>query len=710
MISSRSKRLHRRSSLLSSLCRSLAFGALVVGGLAASSSGCSNLATYVDSDTALGRVVVYRNGIAYYERRAKVNESTITLTVPADKIDDFLKSLTVTNAKTGKTLPVSYPTRGATRGNTVEMTIQLPGKGPHDAILTYITEAPAWKPSYRVVIAKDGKVKVQGWAIVDNTSGEDWKDVHVGVGSSSALSFRFDLRSVRNVHRQQLHDKTGFAKAPPTGGVLLGGDGQGKGGGGKVASRASRINTAWRDADIPRAAGHPDLDNNDDSTVDRMPKGSLANKKTKAFYYKNQRAEQKVKQLASQLNRRSGNVVIEGLAKPGEHDGKAKAVDSANMLRNKLIKFGVAPARLRVAIRKAGANERSRVMLAEEGVSASDSAAASQPVGESHFESKVPMTVSKGTSAMVSILQKDAAGDEVYLYAADGARGNQRFAFKAVRFRNPTDSTLETGPVTVYGDSKFIGEGLTEPIPPGATAIIPFALDRQVVVERDGGTKDRISQLMTLQRGVLTAQVQHIRKTKLKITNRLHKAARVFIRHRVRKGWKLVNNPKLFERMGESHLFEVTLKRGETRTVAIDEATPLRQTIDLRSDVGVGLVKVYLQDGTAEKRFAEPMKKLITVWNSMAAHRAKIEGLRERIGEFRSRMDELHTQIVSLKAVKTGGSLMKHLQKKLKEISELIQKSTISIVNNQEQLMLSRIKFQDGVAELSLAPRKQAGK
>ena len=42
---------------------------------------------------ALGRVVVYRNGIAYYERQARVEGDTLTLDVPHDKVDDFLKSL-----------------------------------------------------------------------------------------------------------------------------------------------------------------------------------------------------------------------------------------------------------------------------------------------------------------------------------------------------------------------------------------------------------------------------------------------------------------------------------------------------------------------------------------------------------------------------------------------------------------------------------------
>ncbi|HEX8791809.1 MAG TPA: DUF4139 domain-containing protein, partial [Polyangiaceae bacterium] len=169
--------------------------------------GCGGATSYVHTDTTLGRVVVYRNGVAYFERTAHVDDDKLTLAVPADKVDDFLKSLTVVDAKTGEPTPVSYPTDpGANETGTglVDMKIELPGKRPHDLRLSYVTEAPAWKPSYRVVLGDDKKVDMVGWAIVDNTSGEDWKNVRLGVGASSALSFRFDLRSVRLVERETL--------------------------------------------------------------------------------------------------------------------------------------------------------------------------------------------------------------------------------------------------------------------------------------------------------------------------------------------------------------------------------------------------------------------------------------------------------------------------------------------------------------------------
>jgi hypothetical protein len=76
--------------------------------------------------------------------------------------------------------------------------------------------------------------------------------------------------------------------------------------------------------------------------------------------------------------------------------------------------------------------------------------------------------------------------------------------------------------------------------------------------------------------------------------------------------------------------------------------------------------------------------------------------MRRRLGDYRERMDELHGQILTLTAVKTGGELMGHLKTKMKQISDRVQKTTIQIVDQEEKLMLARVQFQDTLAELAL--------
>ncbi len=59
----------------------------------------------------------------------------------------------------------------------------------------YIQEAPVWKTSYRLVLDDEDKPFLQGWAIVENTTEDDWKDVRLSLVSGRPISFVMDLYS-----------------------------------------------------------------------------------------------------------------------------------------------------------------------------------------------------------------------------------------------------------------------------------------------------------------------------------------------------------------------------------------------------------------------------------------------------------------------------------------------------------------------------------
>ena len=146
-------------------------------------------------------MIIYRNGVAYFERHATV-EDELVLDVPGDRVDDFLKSLTVVDTATGKSLPLRIrPQRALSRCGS--MRIGTP-QGRRDVRIAYVTESPAWKPSYRVILDKNGDARLQSWGVVDNVSNERWEKVAIGVGSTSALSFRYDLHSVQTVQRETI--------------------------------------------------------------------------------------------------------------------------------------------------------------------------------------------------------------------------------------------------------------------------------------------------------------------------------------------------------------------------------------------------------------------------------------------------------------------------------------------------------------------------
>ena len=662
-------------------------------------AGCG-AANHIEAEaTALGRVVVYRNGIAYYERRARVLEDALSITVPHHRVDDFLKSLTVADAVSGETLPISYPTVGASSESAVEMRLEVPGPKPRDVVLTYITDAPAWKPSYRLVVGEDKKVDVQGWAIVDNTSGEDWRRVRVGVGSSAALSFRYDLRSVMHVHREQLGPQRQFVQAPPTGGATHG-----------QPPPADGWSLALADEEIAVARGDelasPDFDDAPVAIVStasgmKPAESSRPAPAKRAERRESAEADARIGQLAARLRGAPGRVTIEGHAAADDIDGESQALERAHGLRNRLIELGVAPDQLR-AVAGARTAAQGGVELRFEPIAAAagEPVADDTPIGESHFESEVPVDIPHGRSAMVSVLHTDAAGEVVYLYAPDASRGDARYAFRAVRFRNPTTSTLEAGPVTVYGANRFIGEGLTDPIPPGSLALVPFALDRQVVVERKSDTRDEIERLVTVRRGALTAEIHHVRRTRFELTNRLTTPARVYVRHRVGAGWTLATETA--ERLGDDALVEVAVGPGESKTTTVEAYTPMRRRVDLTSPAGVAMLKDWLAGAGAGHAAAKDVGQLLALHDEIRQDHARMASLDGRMNAFRARMHELEAQVVELRDVEAGRALLRHLERKLRDVSDRIEAATVERLDTRERLMLARIRYQDAASELEV--------
>ncbi|MDC3953404.1 DUF4139 domain-containing protein [Polyangium jinanense] len=721
-------------------------------------AGCAKTTTFVKSDTTLGRVVVYRNGIAYFERYAEIDGDSLRLSVPGDKIDDFLKSLTVIDATTGKPAPVAYPTSGSAfvgqennqqnyQNNQqyggsplVNMEIQLQGPKPHKLLLSYVTEAPSWKPSYRVSVGKDGKMKVEAWAIVDNTSGEDWNKVKLGVGSSSALSFRFDLRSVRMVQRETLQSNDLFAQAPPMGGSTYAGQPALPGGGLAPGKRVvaelddARLAdaTVARDAETERTEARTqsaDKKSNGGPTSGLGGFGGGGGRRaTNSAPAKREPAREPwvdnkpkdtsgLDRLAAQYKNSRRQVVVEGYADGRDGDKYGASLERANRAREQLIRSGLDPSQV-VAVgngMQAGRAGGVRIVEAPEEAQQQGqmqntatldpnaaAPASAEPIGTSHFESPTPMTVPRLTSAMVSILSEETEGGFVYFYDPESARGNTTFPFRAVRLKNPTGSVLESGPVTVFGEGRFIGEGMSDPIPAHSFAFVPFALDRQIVVERKDDTRDEIARILSVQRGVFSTEVRHTKKKTLVMTNRLQDTATVYVRHTVSPGYKLAKAPPSQERIGESYLFKIEIPAGKQVEVDIEEATPLFKSTDIRSTVGMEMVRVHLSSAAAAGPLKESVTKLLELQKEMANLEQRITTSREQMSEYRQRLDELHAQIVTLKVVKSGGPLMQSLEKKMQEVSDRISKATIDLVALQEKLMLARIRFQDGVSELSL--------
>ncbi|MEZ4440107.1 MAG: hypothetical protein R3B72_13505 [Polyangiaceae bacterium] len=708
----------------------------------------------IHSRATLGSIIIYKNGVAYFERYLPPGEKELTLVVPVERVDDFLKSLTIVDKQTGETMPVSYPTLDQS-GADVEMTIALP-EGHHGLTISYVTESPSWKPSYRLVLSDDGNAKLQGWAVVDNVSGEDWKDVRVGVGSTSALSFRYDLHSVRLVERETLSSGSLVAVAPPTGGASY-----------ATTTDKPQIVADFRQSELSdlTKVAEKEAEPEEEEEIARGPRvpatkrpairqgggrfgagglgvGSLghgaanqpspepasgfgkstgdAKKPRPKRDYRRSRAELAVVSLAGRLRSSGERIRIEGYANSADDDPRTASLDRANVLRNTLIDNGVSPDQVE-AIGNGTINDdqglRVTTVVAENEKQKDEPKTTAEmqetegaPLGRAHFLSSEAMTIERDHSAMVSILNADTTAKRVYFYDPISERGSKDFAFNAVRLENPSEYTLDSGPFTVYVNGQFLGEGLTEPILPKAAAFVPYALDRNLLVEPEITGREEIARLITIQRGIVSTESRSIRRTKLAITNRGQKDAEVYVRHRLAAGHELMTlGPEVSppEKLDGALLFKVQAPAGKTVDLVLEEQTPVERTVDITQSEGVEAIALYLEGAKLDPDLKKQLQAIVKRHQNRADQEQRIETLSEQMEVYRRRVDELNVQLVTLRKLPQGAKLRRHLSDKMEEISDKLQEATLRLADMRADLMTQRIELSDALAELTLEKPKR---
>ncbi len=86
-----------------------------------------------------------------------------------------------------------------------KLSITLAGEGKRPAGFSYVVAAPVWKTSYRVVLPKEGgKARLQGWGILENLTGGDWKDVDLTLVSGNPVALKQALYSAVFLDRPEI--------------------------------------------------------------------------------------------------------------------------------------------------------------------------------------------------------------------------------------------------------------------------------------------------------------------------------------------------------------------------------------------------------------------------------------------------------------------------------------------------------------------------
>ncbi|MCA9199090.1 MAG: DUF4139 domain-containing protein [Planctomycetales bacterium] len=89
------------------------------------------------------------------------------------------------------------------KDNRQTLKIQCEGQGNRQVRIGYVHEVPVWKASYRLELGQQSAT-LQGWAVVENTTQTDWKDVQLSLISGNPVSFQMNLLDPVFVNRQRV--------------------------------------------------------------------------------------------------------------------------------------------------------------------------------------------------------------------------------------------------------------------------------------------------------------------------------------------------------------------------------------------------------------------------------------------------------------------------------------------------------------------------
>jgi hypothetical protein len=92
------------------------------------------------------------------------------------------------------------------------------GNGERQLRVSYISEVPVWKSTYRIVFPREanGKATMQGWAVVDNTVGADWDNVQLSLVAGAPQSFIQPLSQPLYARRVEIPIATNAETTPQT--------------------------------------------------------------------------------------------------------------------------------------------------------------------------------------------------------------------------------------------------------------------------------------------------------------------------------------------------------------------------------------------------------------------------------------------------------------------------------------------------------------
>ena len=498
------------------------------------------------------------------------------------------------------------------------MTISAAGTGDRQLYVSYISEVPIWKTTYRVVLpAKPGdEPLLQGWAIVDNTVGEDWNDVELSLVAGAPQSFIQQLSQPYYARRPvvplpqsvelspQTHESAMTSGTSGLSGIVTDSTG--------AVISAAHVQVFDSNGGL---MGSMTTDNQGRYQFEDLPAGSY-----------------RLDVSASGFQ----TTVIQGIS-VGNEGGRTQnaalqigsasttVTVSAESMQAATVGSGVELGRYKSTDKSRGAGEGYGIGAASPPAPApplmpaeyilaqaqqhAEAAAQGANLGDLfEYKLKDRVTIHKNESALVPIVNVHVDAEKVSLW--NSSLKSPR-PLRALWLTNSSPLTLDGGSFTVLENEAFAGEGLTDPIKPGEKRLLSYAADLGVRVEAKSESQPHRVTRVRIYRGVMT-QTRELRQNVTYTVRDDDTTSRtILIEHPLRAGWKLAGDgPKPAETTSNLYRFRLTVATKATAKLEVNESEPLETRYEI-SDLTDDQITLFLQQKSINPQVEAALRKIV---------------------------------------------------------------------------------------------------
>jgi hypothetical protein len=557
------------------------------------------------------------------------------------------------------------------------VSLHFAGDGKRKVQVGYVIDAPIWKTSYRLVLDAKGKDKpyLQGWAIIENPTDEDWSGVKMGLISGRPISFKMDLYNPLFVPRPTVEPELFASLRPPT-----------YDGGFNGRNPSSPNNDVLLETLDPVALNidRTKLRNyaQNWSALNPTQRNRALNEINNGLPAKQQQA---VNEYFLNLDRaQNGN---------GNFRGQQQGVQFG--LGNTTNNLALVDANNPVAQRQLAAQLANGFNRINPGAVGTEATGAS--LGD-FFQYSIdhPVTLARQKSALLPIVGKEVEGARVSIY---NPAVQAKHPLLGLRLKNTSGLHLAQGPITVFEGHTYAGDTRVHDVQPNEERLVSYAIDLGSEVDPQVGDGTAKITSVKAVKGVVitTTKVREVKKYRM--INRGQQDRTMIIEHpnRTNQHFKLVETEKPIEDTKDVYRFQMSLKAGEEKSFVVSEERDVATNIALSSSSDEQMrYFVSLKEAPAALRtkLNEAMK-LKGMWDS---HRQELAQIVLDLNRLNQDQDRIRKNLANTpKEAEVYTVYLKKLSDQEKEIDGLTAK--------QKKLMADEFaakkSFEDYLANLT---------